>query len=714
MNCGELRRLLLVLLPAMILVTSSTSCGSVDVDDILDKAGEVAEGAGEIVRDAIGDTGRDAADEQTGGGQTVSRPPRPTGTIQAGPALVAASQVVATSGGSVKVQKPGDPIDGLEIQVPAGAYSNDRQFIISSAPVTGHGFGEHFNPATPLITIENGGDYSEDFMTVRIPVDVPPDHFAMAFYYDDEAGTLEGIPFSNISEDSITVVTRHFSTLLVSIIKNSVLDDLLKSDIDSHFRPGIDDWQFTNFGSYIATGGHCAGQCLSALWYFCEQPDGVDLTLNGRYDKNGVKPASPDLWQDDSRGYRLASTIQKDIKWSSFENKLMTNLAGQDDDLAFKAFGYSIQLTGEPQEIGIFSSAGGGHDMICYRVHKGSLYIADPNYPGNVDRRIELVNGKFVPYNSGANADEIAAGNGKAYERIEYCAKTATVDWKKIGARWAEFKAGTIGNDVFPEYEIVVVDDEGKETPLADGFESPTKNMTIRVNSAVTIGTRVYINDVRVQPDAQGRYALQDGSNLVGIDIWGDVNNDPANRAYEYIDFQYFSVTYGEKECEGWVLESVTPTITAYDGGDPRFYQGFVLDATEGSYRSEGYMVIPMLEEDSVAHFTHTGGWSQLPSCLEENETVVITLNAATALEIVPPIEWGTVYNFLALSLDVTQAELGRITLEASSEKVPGTASRAVELNLGEGFEGLEHEVIVKFNTETGSGEYRYKYVWRG
>jgi hypothetical protein len=711
MNYGELRRLLLVLLPVMLLVTSATSCGSVDVDDILDKAGEVAEDAGKIVRDAIGGTDGDAADEQPGGGRTVSRPPRPTGTIQVGPALVVASQVVASSGGSVKVQKPGDPIDGLEIKVPAGAYAGDRQFNVSTAPITRHDFGAHLNPATPLITIENGGDYSEDFMTVRIPVDLPPDHFAMAFYYDAEAGTLEGIPFSNVSEDSITVVTRHFCTLLVSIIKNSVLDDLLKSDIDSHFRPGIDDWQFTNYGSYIAAGGHCAGQCLSALWYFCEQPDGVDLTLNGRYDKNGVKPASPDLWQDDSRGYRLASTIQKDINWSSFENLLMENLAGQDDDLAFKAFGYSIQLTGEPQEIGIFSSAGGGHDMICYRVHKGSLYIADPNYPGNVDRRIEFVNGKFVPYNSGANADEIAAGNGKAYETIQYCAKTATVDWKKIGARWTEFKTGTIGNDVFPEYEIVVVDDEGKETPLADGFESPTKNMTIRVNSAATIGTRVYINDLRVQPDAQGRYALEDGSNLVGIDIWGDVRNDPANRAYEYIDFRYVDVTYGQPDCYGWLLESGVPTITKYDG-DPQFTEGFTLEVTDGSYTSEGRMIIPMLEDDSVAHFRHTGNWSPLPGCIKPDETVTLTISATSALEIIPPVDWGTVYNDLLVDLDVAGPEVGRINLASRYGAVAPMSTKRLELKLGEGWEGLTHDIIVKFFTETGHGEYRYTYVY--
>jgi hypothetical protein len=255
------------------------------------------------------------------------------------------------------------------------------------------------------------------------------------------------------------------------------------------------------------------------------------------------------------------------------------------------------------------------------------------------------------------------------------------------------------------------VDDEGKETPLADGFESPTKNMTIRVNSAATIGTRVYINDLRVQPDAQGRYALEDGSNLVGIDIWGDVRNDPANRAYEYIDFRYFDVTYGQPDCYGWLLESAVPTITKYDG-DPQFTEGFTLEVTDGSYTSEGRMIIPMLEDDSVAHFRHTGNWSPLPGCIKPDETVTLTISATSALEIIPPVDWGTVYNDLLVDLDVAGPEVGRINLASRYGAVAPMSTKRLELKLGEGWEGLTHDIIVKFFTETGHGEYRYTYVY--
>ena len=51
---------------------------------------------------------------------------------------------------------------------------------------------------------------------------------------------------------------------------------------------------------------------MSAMWYYVVQPYGNGLTLHERYDNNGDDPATPDLWMDDSLGYRFASTTQKD------------------------------------------------------------------------------------------------------------------------------------------------------------------------------------------------------------------------------------------------------------------------------------------------------------------------------------------------------------------------------------------------------------------
>ena len=75
--------------------------------------------------------------------------------------------------------------------------------------------------------------------------------------------------------------------------------------------------------------------------------------------------------------------------------------------------------------------------MIVYRIVGGNLYIADPNYPGNTDRRIEYNNGSLAPYESGLNATEIAKGNTKTFDQIVYLAKDSIMDWDKEAARLA-------------------------------------------------------------------------------------------------------------------------------------------------------------------------------------------------------------------------------------------------------------------------------------
>ena len=189
-------------------------------------------------------------------------------------------------------------------------------------------------------------------MTVKIPVTVTADYFAMGFIYDEKTQTLEGLPTVEQDSTSITVATNHFTDVVIS----EILKSLIKKDVDSGFRPGIDDWQFTNYGSYIAQGGHCAGQSMSAMWYYIVQPDGKDLTLYGRYDNNGNQPATPKLWQDDSYGYRFASTTQNDMDWDSVSRKFSKDLVSQSGETTYDLFAYTMQLNHEPQMVEIWDT----------------------------------------------------------------------------------------------------------------------------------------------------------------------------------------------------------------------------------------------------------------------------------------------------------------------------------------------------------------------
>ena len=469
---------------------------------------------------------------------TPAAPRGVTGTVTTAAPVSAASANIAAAGGALTVTTPGSPIKGLTVTVPANAYSAAKQFSISYAPVQSHTFGDLFKPATPLISINNGGEISKTYMQVKIPITVPDGSLAMAFLYDDQTKTLEGLPTLARDANSVTVGTRHFSNIILSLINRS----LLKPDIDSDFRPGIDDWQFTNFGSYIASG-HCTGQSMTAMWYYIEQPDGKGLTLNGRYDNNGDQPATPNLWQDDSQGYRFCSVVWEDMDWGALGRSLTEDYIASDDQDTFDLFRYSMQLTKQPQMTEIWNTTiGGGHALVVYRIKDGNLYVADPNWPGNEDRSIVIAAGKFKPYESGENAAEIALGNSKKYDKITYVAKTSLSDWKSIGTHWTELKAKTVGNAYFPGYTIKDKDRAGTMTDQGYIVTQPF----IRLDLTVTSGEMrfyVYRDGVRLTANVTGndwKYPLNPGLNKMGMYIEGKVNNK-----WKYINFEHFDVISG-------------------------------------------------------------------------------------------------------------------------------------------------------------------------
>lgn len=397
--------------------------------------------------------------------------PQPSKNLKLGNTEKILSQTIAPSGDTLSVN--GGGISGATLIIPANAYQKPVRFTLSTTPIISHEFGQNFNPITPLITIDNGHQFANEMMFFKIPIHISADEFAMAFYYDTLSGKLEGIPCTNIQQDSITIATKHFSGVVVTKIRGVALQDL---NLSTGFTPGIDDWQFVNYGSYIAPSGHCAGQSISEMWYYLEQKiKGQKPSLFGLYDDNGKFKQTPNFWEDDSWGYRFASTIQKRINWDSASFKSYTALAKLGDDRSFKAFAYSMMLTGRPQFVGIYSvdSTGnikGGHAIVAYRISGNKIYVADPNYPGKADRSItfDAAKNQFVPYSSGLNATDINNGKDMVFNSIIYYAVSSMIDWNTVGKEYQNLLDGKAGDDYFPEYKLELLKsvnpDTGEET----------------------------------------------------------------------------------------------------------------------------------------------------------------------------------------------------------------------------------------------------------
>lgn len=392
------------------------------------------------------------------------------------------------SGGSIDA---GD----LIIEVPESAFEKKTNFKISTREIKDHRFGAAFNPITPVFAVENKGKYSSQPMTVTIPIQISEDEFAMAFYYNPD-GRLEPMPLIYQDTTQVVVATKHFSDFLVSKI---AISELMALDIDSGFRPGVDDWSFTNYGSQLAQGGHCAGQSVSMAYYYTELKKDDDPGLFIRYDNNIQTVKTPQFDRDDSLGIRLASVIQREGRWSGYYMEFLREQIHRQkyisDRLMYYAFAYALHLTGEPQVLGIFVrddcsaeqiKLAAGHAVIVYRADKGTLHVSDPNFPGNKNLNFSLNGEVLGPYVSKTSADQ----PDRLYDSFSMVGKTALFDYARIAELFSEMNKATqtanigyegthsFGNT---EYNVIVdIDDNGDpvlaKMPELVVFEEDAKN----------------------------------------------------------------------------------------------------------------------------------------------------------------------------------------------------------------------------------------------
>ncbi len=501
-----------------------------------------------------------------------------------------ASETVSSSGGTVIVDDPSSEIDGMEIMVPEGSYSNSRTFRITTAAISSHNLGEYFNPITPLIQIENGSGYADSIMEVTIPISIEDGEIPLGFYYDEITGKLEAIPVKSYTNNSITLLTRHFmpaselsgddeglkginidatTNMIISSLQESII--LKQTVINSGFKPGVDDWEFINYGSYIAPPGHCAGQSMTSLWYYYEKKLKGEKSLFHKYDliNNNIKPSFMSV--DNSLGYRFASVIQNDFNFNGWLESL--SLQSSKPAFVFTYFAAAILVTGEPQFILINNSQGrGGHAMIVYKVNlqEGKLYIADPNYPNNRApgngtesiRVVELVNGRLKSYETGLSAGTESI----PMDQIGFAGKTAYIEWSQINKRFKQLADSTIGNiapNTFPQYTISV--DDYIDFKLIDGFttdkdslcfyaECPSAEIFSLVDGKKKIPLDAFDTDGNQIEKWNGltynaKVGLKPGLNKIGLYIYAKrtgVNYSNGQPKYLFIDFKWFDVYYSK------------------------------------------------------------------------------------------------------------------------------------------------------------------------
>jgi len=512
-----------------------------------------------------------------------------------------AKESVSPSGGTVTVNDPSSEIDGMEIMVPEGSYSNSRTFKITTATITSHNLGEYFNPITPLIQIENGSGYADSIMEITIPISIEDGEIPLGFYYDEITGRLEAFPVKDYTNNSITLLTRHFmpaselrgddeglkgikidatSNLVVSSLAESVIN--MKAIISSGFKIGEDNWEFVNRGSYIAPGGHCAGQNMTTMWYYFEKKLKGESNLFNRFSTLSGKDF------DNAIGYRFCSVIHQDLVWEGTFIDLFEKYIDKNqklDKMKWYMIAGAMLTTGEPQGIGIYMTLDNdndgkpdtyqngknkyaGHDLICYQIgiNDGKLYICDPNYP-NDSQVIEFKNEKFSPYNGKTESD----ASSYFFPYITWYAKTAYIEWPQIGKRYKELVDSTIGTvapNTFPEYTIWISNADGEVIEsLTDGMsidydtvkfvvECPDAERAWAVDDRLLITFTINDEKGETISNLKGKginsVKLKPGLNKLGFYICSQKNDkfymSGAKKVYydKYIDYKYYNIYYSK------------------------------------------------------------------------------------------------------------------------------------------------------------------------
>jgi hypothetical protein len=458
-----------------------------------------------------------------------------------GPAVPIVNEEVPASGGVLKFDDLGDPLDGLVFEVRAGSYDHPVSVDISYYPIERKSELAGLDIISPLIAVEHGGQPSREALVLRIPVYMRSRFFTSVYAYDAVSGKIEALPVLEIDKNTVTVAAQSLSKLFVTEHK---LEDLDRLDVDSGYRPGVDTWQFQNQGSYLTPRGNAWGMGVSSLWYYVDGPrSSGNARLWGQYDGvPGASAPTPELWEDDVRGLAVATAIQYayeqeregryyDLVYEMHRTDTgmvgLISLRLTYDEVTFYTVADAIALTHEPQLLSACADFGVQcKTLVAYRVLGPSIWVADPNdfqaHPR--ERVLTLRYGKFEPYSGSENLLDRSAGVETEYGKISFLGQSALTYWNQVGEAWDR----GILQPGYPTYRLRAVErDAGgnvvreADLDVAEPLHTLQRELELSVVSDTVAETRVSLRRGEALNEPVNPLALAMGENRVGVKVEG-------------------------------------------------------------------------------------------------------------------------------------------------------------------------------------------------
>lgn len=404
-------------------------------------------------------------------------------SIAVGPAVrtLVDRTTVPASGGIITYRKPGDPLDGLTVTIPAQSYATATAWTITADSVTRPTLPAGFVQVGPTLTVDNGAAHADSVMSLSMPTSAGGDEAVAPFYFDAATGYLEPIPIVERSAGTVGLATRHFSRDLlalpgvdpgVSAARSALMAGgvalrafgavkvvwiktpraQLAGTFTSGFTAGQDNWEFENRGHFAAPRGSCEGMSITALhyWYFLKR-NGAP-SLYHRFDKSLT-----DLL-DNVQGQRYAAAVQADyLAYASAHGdqveKLITQATQRGtklEELTPSWIVLTLKLLKQPVLIGLLSGSG-GHAVIATAATYDpgtaitTVTFVDPNLPTQA-RTMRFQGGTLMPVALSTKANDPQISFTRAYA----IAVSAELPLADISKRWAEFQKQQAGAGLYP------------------------------------------------------------------------------------------------------------------------------------------------------------------------------------------------------------------------------------------------------------------------
>jgi len=495
---------------------------------------------------------------------------------------------VGPGGGTLRVTKAESPLRGLTITVPAGALAGGSQWTVTELKEVRPALPPKTRQVGPAIRIRNGQGVAARPFALTLPVRLGPDSAVAAFLRDPDSGTFELLPVAARTDTSLVVLTRHFSASRMAlpagtaslraeasgapaagevevILVGASLPDL-QVEIRVDYRPGVDDWDFSNRSSFLSPNGYCAGMSIASVYHFYARktPHGA---LSGLYDD------IPAFDSDNPRGIRLASVIQEAIDWSTLQSEIIAQgmqetaaIWGQQAggpgwaELQMRTMALAMVVTGRPQLIGIYKEDWSeGHSIVAQAVRTSELLITDPNEPG-VERALEFGPAGFTPFPFSTSVGVPV----EIFTQVFVLGMSAYIPVQEVADAWARLDAGTIGDAEFPAMTTQYRDPVALDTlwqALTGEIKTPSSTLLMRTfcascpkvrnppadpNRAITLILNQAGNTLGGDPDDEvpaAQFPVALGKSRLGLrqDAFLPASGAEPVRS-RYVDFEWFNV----------------------------------------------------------------------------------------------------------------------------------------------------------------------------